>query len=243
MLKNKIAIVIASALLSSATYAGTGGHGEHAHWGYSGSEGPAHWAKLSPEFAACGKGRNQSPIDIRNAAQAKLPPIKFDYATRVDDLVNNGHTVQANMVPGSSITVDGIQFNLKQFHFHTPSENLVDGNHYPKEGDLAVVAILFEEGPENSVLKRLWKHMPQHVDEHDRIDEGVNPQDLLPVSRHYYRFTGSLTTPPCSEGVRWYVMKESVMASEEQVKKFTKAIGADARPVQPLGARLILTDD
>jgi carbonic anhydrase len=252
MFKKKLLIVASSILLSSVAYAGTGGHAEHAHWGYGGEEGPEHWAELSPEFAACGNGKNQTPINIQNSVKAKLNPIKFNYTTDVTDVHNNGHTVQANMAPGSSITVDGIEFQLKQFHFHTPSENLVNGKHFPmemhlvhadKDGNLAVVAVMFKEGKKNEALAHLWKHMPHNVDEDGAPEGKVNPGSLLPKSHHYYRFTGSLTTPPCSEGVRWLVMKDPLSADKEQMKEFTESVhGEDARPMQPLGARLILSD-
>jgi carbonic anhydrase len=253
MFKKKLLVVAASVLLSSTAYAGTGGHAEHAHWGYTGAEGPDHWAEISPEYAACGGGKNQTPIDIRNAIKAKLDPIVFHYTTNVDEVLNNGHTVQANMEEGSKITVDGIDFQLKQFHFHTPSENLVDGEHFPmemhlvhadKDGNLAVVAVMFKEGDKNEALAHLWKHMPHHVDEHGKPEGHVNPRDLLPENRHYYRFTGSLTTPPCSEGVRWLVMQDPLSAGKEQMAEFTESVhGADNRPTQPLGARLILNSD
>jgi carbonic anhydrase len=253
MLKKKLLVVAASVLLSSAAYAGTGGHAEHAHWGYTGDEGPDHWSEISPEYATCGGGKNQTPIDIKNAVKAKLDPIIFHYTTNAEDVLNNGHTVQANMEEGSSITADGIKFQLKQFHFHTPSENVVNGERFPmemhlvhadKDGNLAVVAVMFKEGKKNEALAHLWKHMPHHVDEHGKPEGNVNPRDLLPENRHFYRFTGSLTTPPCSEGVRWFVMQDALSAGKEQMEEFTESVhGADNRPLQPLGARMILNSD
>jgi carbonic anhydrase len=253
MFNKKLLVATVSILLGSTGYAVAGEHEGHAHWGYTGDGGPEHWAELSPDYSACGKGKNQTPIDIRDAVDAKLEPIKFNYATDVVDVLNNGHTVQANMTPGSSITVDGIEFQLKQFHFHTPSENIVNGKpfamemhlvHADKDGNLAVVGVMFKEGAKNEALAHLWKNMPHNVDEHSTPDGKVNPSSLLPKSHHYYRFTGSLTTPPCSEGVRWLVMKDSLSAAKSQMEEFTKAVhGEDARPVQPLGARLILTND
>lgn len=253
MFMKKLIVIASSILLCSFAFAGTGGHSEYAQWGYSGEKGPEHWAELSPEYALCGSGKNQTPINIRNVVKAKLDPIIFSYTTNVNDVLNNGHTVQANMAPGSSITVDGIKFMLKQFHFHTPSENLLNGKHFAmemhlvhadKDGNLAVVAVMFKEGKNSETLAHLLKHMPHKVNEHGAPEGKVNPASLLPKSHYYYRFTGSLTTPPCSEGVRWFVMKEALYAGKEQMKEFTKAVkGKVARPMQPLGARLILTND
>ena len=247
MFKKKLLVVTVSMLLSSTTYAGTG------HWSYEGDEGPEHWAELSPEFARCGDGKNQTPIDIANPVKAQLEPIKIDYHTLTSDVVNNGHSVQASVEPGSSITVDGIKFDLKQYHFHTPSENMVNGKHADmeihfvhadKDGNLAVLGVFLDQGKKNETLAHLWKHMPHHVGEHGAPEGKINPADLLPKSRQYYRFSGSLTTPPCTEGVRWLVFKEHLPVSKEQVEEFSKAVhGKDARPVQSLGARVILLSD
>jgi len=247
MFQKKLSIVIASILLSSTAYAG--------HWSYEGNEGPEHWGDLSPEFEACSKGKNQTPIDITGEVKANIAPIKFNYTTAGSEIFNNGHTVQINVAPGSSITVDGTEFNLKQLHFHTPSENHVHGKsfamemhlvHADKNGNLAVVGVMMEEGKENATLAQLWKQMPYTKSEKDEkipLNASVNPSGLLPSSHHYYRFTGSLTTPPCSEGVLWLVMKDPISVSKAQVEEFAKAVHKrDARPLQPLGARVIITD-
>lgn len=222
-----------------------------AHWGYGDKNGPAHWAELAPEYAACGQGRNQSPVNIEGEIEADLPPIGFHYAGKVTDLVNNGHTVQANYLPGSYIEIGGKKYELKQFHFHSPSENHVHGKSFPmeahfvhaaKDGSLAVVAVLMESGKSNPALGKLWRFMPMHAGEHSEAKDEVKAEALLPENRDYYRFNGSLTTPPCTEGVLWLVMKQPVSASEDQVATFRKAMHdhPDNRPLQPLNARVIL---
>lgn len=239
------ALALSSSLLA-------GGHGTH--WGYTGHEAPEHWGDLSPEYGACKHGKSQSPIDISKSgvvATKGLEKIKFDYKTKANSVINNGHTIQVNVEDGSSITVDGITFYLKQFHFHTPSENTIEGKSFPfeahfvhasKDGELAVVALMFEEGKENKVINQIWSKMPQKADE--KAACGLSDamiSEMLPKERDYYRFNGSLTTPPCSEGVRWLVLEEYATISKEQVKKFFDVMGhANNRPVQPLNARKVM---
>ncbi len=258
MRNEKLLAAICSLFVSTLAYGGGEGHGGHGgvHWGYSGEQGPEHWGELAPEFATCGTGKKQAPINITGAVKkADLAPIEFHYATDVVEVLNNGHTVQANMQAGSFIVVDGTQFQLKQFHFHDPSENTVDGHHFPmemhlvhadKDGHLAVVGVMIDKGTENGSLAQLWRHMPHQAGEHDtNMDAKVNPSSLLPSSQHYYRFDGSLTTPPCTEGVRWLVLKDAIQASEAQIKGFQEAMHEedDARPVQPLGDRVIYSSN
>ena len=223
---------------------------QHApHWEYTGDAGPAHWSTLAPEFAACA-GRNQSPIDLDNFIEAELPPIAFDYKAGGHDVVNNGHTIQVNYDAGSSISIDDDTFALKQFHFHAPSENHVDGKSFPIEahfvhvdanGDLAVVAVMFEQGDSNPTLDKLWVGLPGKEGPSQELSPEIAAADLLPGDRDYYRYEGSLTTPPCSEGVRWLVLKQLVPASAEQIGILTKALGhPNNRPVQPVGARVVL---
>lgn len=244
MFKKHLAVLVASALVASTAYAG--------HWTYEGEEGPEHWGEMSADFAVCGKGKSQSPIDIKHAMKAaKGEAIKFNYGSNATEILNNGHTVQANIAAGSSITVDGTEFQLKQFHFHTPSENLIDGKSYPmevhlvhadKDGNLAVVGVMLKEGKENATLAQLWKQMPHHDEKH-ALEAKVNPSSLLPKNKHYYRFDGSLTTPPCSEGVRWLVMQEPITVSKEQVEAFAAEVHEhNARPAQPVNARVIISE-
>jgi carbonic anhydrase len=220
------------------------------HWGYEGEAAPAHWGKLDPKFALCGSGKNQSPIDIAGRTKAELKPLKLDYKAGATEILNNGHTVQVNYASGSMLQVDGHSFELKQFHFHAPSENKIDGKHYPmeghlvhadKEGNLAVVAFMFEEGAASALLTKLWDKMPAKAGDKHNVAAGLSITQLLPKDAAYYRFNGSLTTPPCSEGVRWLVMKKPVTASKAQIAQFSKAVGvANNRPVQALNARAIM---
>ncbi len=242
----RIALIFAASLLASPAAFASG----KAQWKYSGHEGPEHWGELAPEFAACAKGVNQSPIDLKGAIEANLPPIKFNYATQASEILNNGHTIQANFAPGSTIKVDGILFELKQVHFHAPSENLINGKSYPleghlvhanKDGHLAVVAVMYNEGKANAGLAGLWKQMPAEAGGPVALASSVNANGLLPAKRDYYRFNGSLTTPPCSEGVRWLVMKQPVTASREQIEQFSRVMHhPNNRPLQPVNARPVL---
>ena len=224
------------------------------HWGYTGHEAPQNWGELSPEYSACKNGRTQSPIDISKdgvVATTGLEKIEFNYKTDAVGVVNNGHTIQVDIKEGSSIKIDGTVFNLKQFHFHTPSENMIEGKSFPleahfvhasKDGELAVVAVMFEEGQENKILKKIWSKMP-HV-AGTKAGCGLPSSmiyDMLPKDKSYYRFDGSLTTPPCSEGVRWFVFKDYATVSKEQVKEFFDVFGHENnRPTQPLNARKVM---
>lgn len=224
--------------------------GQPPHWTYSGDVGPEHWAEITPEFAFC-KGKNQSPINLTRFVDAKLAPLSPVYQAGGQSIVNNGHTVQVNYAPGSYITVDGERYELKQFHFHEPSENHIDGKAFPleghlvhadKNGNLAVIAVMFEEGPANPALAQFWNQIPAEEGPAVALKTPFNAKDLLPTDQSYYRYNGSLTTPPCSEGVRWLVMKHPVTASKEQLQAFSHAMrdAPDNRPLQPINARSVL---
>ena len=239
----KVALATAAVFCSTNTFA-------QKHWGYEGEEGPQNWSKLDPKFVMCALGKNQSPIDITGFVEADLKPLKFAYAAGVSDIVNNGHTVQVNYAPGSSVTVDGREFELKQFHFHSPSENKIDGKQYPleahlvhadKDGNLAVVAVMFQEGAPSAALTKLWEKMPAKSGDKNPLPAGMSVTQLLPAQRDYYRYDGSLTTPPCSEGVRWLVLKKVATASKAQIDLFAKTVGhANNRPLNPVNARTVL---
>lgn len=224
--------------------------GGGAHWGYSGEAGPENWGKLDAKYVACGTGRNQSPIDLANFVEAELDPIAYAYKPGTTEILNNGHTVQINYAAGSSITVNGHAFELKQFHFHAPSENTLNGKHFPmeshlvhadKDGNLSVVALMFEEGAANSLLTSLWEKMPNKAGDKHALPASHDVSALLPSDRDYYRFNGSLTTPPCSEGVWWFVVKQPASASKGQIEQFSKVMEhPNNRPVHPVNARAVL---
>lgn len=236
-------IAVGMMLLSSFAFSSDG-----AAWDYTGDTGPDNWARLSPEYGACA-GSNQSPINLTGFIDAKLEPIVFNYDAGSAEILNNGHTVQVNTLPGSTISVDGIQFELKQFHFHVPSENLIHGKSYPmeghlvhadKNGNLAVVAVMVTEGKASKALAKAWAQMPKEGETH-ALSSDISPLDILPSNRDYYRFNGSLTTPPCSEGVRWLVMKQPISASKAQIKQFLQVMHHhNNRPVQAVNARPVL---
>ena len=220
------------------------------HWSYEGEAGPANWGKLDPNFVMCAIGRNQSPIDLARFTDADLKPLKMNYKAAASQIVNNGHTLQVDYAPGSTLVVDGSEFELKQFHFHSPSENTLNGKHFPleghlvhadKAGNLAVVAVMFAEGGANPLLTRLWEHVPPKTGDRGALPAGLNVKTLLPAAHDHYRFNGSLTTPPCSEGVRWLVIKQPAQASKPQIERFSGTIGEhNNRPVQPTNARAVL---
>lgn len=241
----KTLFAVGMLLMSSSAFSSDG-----AHWGYSGESGPDNWAKLSPDSIACAAGKNQSPINLTGFIKAALKPIVFNYKSNSAEILNNGHTVQVNALPGSSISVDGIQFELKQFHFHAPSENLINKKSFPmeahlvhadKDGNLAVVAVMVTEGKANKALEKEWAQMPKKEGEKLTLSSDISPLEILPSNRDYYRFNGSLTTPPCSEGVRWLVMKHPISASKAQIEQFVQVMHhPNNRPVQAVNARSVL---
>ena len=218
-------------------------------WGYAGGTGPLSWAALSPAYRACA-GSNQSPVDLARFAEAELAPIQFDYAASGVEVVNNGHTVQVTSAAGSQITVDERVYRLRQFHFHAPSEHRINGDSFPMEahlvhtaadGALAVVAVLFRAGGVNAALGEILKNAPGSGHEARIFHSPIAPAGLLPANRDYYRLNGSLTTPPCTEGVLWLVLKQPALASPAQIEALTKMLpGPNNRPLQPLNARIVL---
>lgn len=220
------------------------------HWAYSGHQGPEHWGELDKSYAICGTGKNQSPINLTNMVEGKLPVLTVDYKAGGAEVLNNGHTIQVNYASGSTMTVGDRSFELKQFHFHSPSENTIEGNSYPMEahfvhadanGNLAVIAVMFKPGKYNAELGKAWAHMPESAGGKHALSSPVDANILLPHNHAYYRFNGSLTTPPCSEGVNWFIMKFFDTASQEQIDKFTHTMHhANNRPVQPINAREVI---
>ncbi|MBF0515602.1 MAG: carbonic anhydrase family protein [Nitrospirae bacterium] len=222
---------------------------EHkAHWSYEGDTGPDKWGDMSAEQGVCKTGKAQSPVDIKTTKQAnKKTAYKVSYKASPLKIINNGHTIQVNYEPGSTITIDGKTYQLLQFHFHDPSEHTVLGKSYPMElhlvhkndkGELAVLGVFMKEGKENATIKTLWDNLPDKVNEEKSVPAvSVNASTLLPKMNNLVVYRGSLTTPPCSEGVSWNVVKTPIEVSKAQIDKFISVSGKNARPVQPLNDR------
>jgi len=223
------------------------------HWSYEGEEGPEHWGQLADEYLMCSEGANQSPIDLVTDVHAGLPELVFEYYSKsVVDEVNNGHTIQQNVKPGGFLKVPGrnLKAELKQFHFHSPSEHTVSGKSFAMEmhfvhvdegGAFLVLGVLIDEGEEHPVLSKLWSFMPENPGETSVQPIGIEETNLLPPTREYFSYGGSLTTPPCSEGVKWLVLKTPIEASAEQIAIFKERVGQRTnRPVQPHNARLVV---
>jgi len=244
-MKYSIFVYAALLLLTPAAWAGSG-----VGWGYEGDVAPTHWNTLDAQYATCGSGKNQSPVNITHTIKADLKPLQLHYSSTLAEVVNNGHTVQVNVNPGSTVSVEGETFALKQFHFHSPSENTIQGKSFPMEahfvhankaGQLLVIAAMFKSGNTNPALKQIWNQMPEKAGDKKLLNTKLTAQDYLPGKLAYYRFNGSLTTPPCTEGVRWYVLKDAVTISADQASKFKHVMHHDNnRPVQTSNARVIL---
>ncbi|MFH1159110.1 MAG: carbonic anhydrase family protein [Pseudomonadota bacterium] len=230
-----------------------GGAASHeVHWTYECMNGPEHWGEVKPEFKACQSGMSQSPIDLKSTIRADLPAITIDYKPAPLTVLNNGHTIQVNYPEGSTMTVDGQVFNLLQLHFHTPSEYAIEGKRYDMEvhlvhknaaGELGVIGIMAEKGKENPAVEKIWSHLPEAGGAPQTSDKvTINASDFLPENKSYYRLMGSLTTPPCSEGVHWHVMKTPIQFSAAQIDKFKTIFPMNARPLQASNGRLIVLD-
>jgi len=236
--------------LSPAVAAPLALHGhEEAHWSYEGENAPYRWGDMKTDYATCKSGQRQSPIDIRNPVMAEMDPITFHYEESPLKVLNNGHTIQVEIAPGSFILYAGARYELIQMHFHTPSEERINGRgfdmvahlvHKSAQGKLAVVAVLLTAGQANPVIETIWNTMPGTAGlTRERPELRFNPFTLLPADRGYYSFQGSLTTPPCSEGVQWLVMRTPVELGREQVTHFGALYPMNARPLQPANDRVI----
>jgi carbonic anhydrase len=222
--------------------------GHSPHWAYDGEGGPAAWGRLQPEFSICAIGKRQSPIDIRDGLKLSLDAVTFDYKPSAFKVIDNGHTVQVELAPGNSIEVMGQRFELLQFHFHRPSEESIDGRrfdmvahfvHKSVEGRLAVVAVLIERGAAQPQLQQVWNNLPLEKGDSVAARAPLDLERLLPEQRGYFTYMGSLTTPPCSEGVLWMVMKQPLQATPEQLGIFARLYPMNARPIQSAAGRLI----
>ncbi|MDE0220468.1 MAG: carbonic anhydrase family protein [Spirochaetaceae bacterium] len=218
-------------------------------WSYEGDRGPACWWSLDEAFSACADGAEQSPIDLaKGVAYGDYPAVEFDYVPRAATVVNTGRTIQVNVDRGSGITVGATRCELLQFHFHHASEHTVGGARSPMElhlvhagdaGDLAVVAVLLRHGAANETLAPIWANLPREAGSAAALPGEVRAADLLPQTRAAWRYRGSLTTPPCTEGVSWIVMTEPVTLSAAQIAAFGALYPRNFRPVQPLGRRTL----
>lgn len=237
------------------------------HWSYmDGPGGPENWGNLSKANLACSKGKTQSPININidNAVKVDLPALEFAYRQSPLSIVDNGHTIMVNYGEGSNLMVDGRQFRLVQFHFHKPSEEAINGErmdmvvhlvHQHHDGGLAVVGVLMttkrpatvrkswwgddSKPQDNPLIQTLWNNLPLVKERVESPGVMINVNQLLPEEKTYFTYMGSLTTPPCSENVLWFVMKNPILVSEEQVKNFGRIYPMNARPLQPKGDRLV----
>ena len=230
---------------------------DHVHWSYEGEAGPAHWGELSEEFAGCKTGHMQSPIDIVSATLVKSQnALRTFYRPSDGQVVNNGHTIQVNLKDGGYAQLSGGQYNLVQFHLHTPSEETVNGIRYPINAHLvhvkqpsasyetappklAVIGLFFKEGEENSLLKPILDQMPE-MPGSVPLARQVDLTNLLPASLSFYGYTGSLTTPGCTEGVDFYILKMPVELSPRQLKQFRHLFPMNARPIQPTNDRQVV---
>jgi carbonic anhydrase len=212
------------------------------HWTYEGLEGPTHWGELDAQFATCGTGEEQSPIDIPAAvAPGALSALSFQYGATPATILDNGHTVQVSMTGSDNkLSIDGEQYSLLQFHFHAHSEHAVNGEYKPLEmhlvhksdaGALAVVGVFFDVGAENAALSSVFDTMGSATSDPAALASDVNPSELLPEAKDGWTYAGSLTTPPCTEGVKWHVLSHSLELSAEQLEDFTAKHELSYRPV------------
>jgi carbonic anhydrase len=217
-------------------------------WGYEGDINPSAWGKLSRDFATCDLGRAQSPIDITGVETGQPVQIAFNYKSSPLSVVNNGHSIQVNYNPGSTISLDGDEYQLLQFHFHTPSEHKIAGKaaameahfvHRNAAGKLAVVGVMMNEGKENPIVSKVWQAIPA-IGQTKTLDRStIDAAKLLPTNKSYYSYTGSLTTPPCSEGVNWSILTSPITISSAQLQEFKKFYPLDARPIRSTNTRKI----
>ncbi|MGT2929862.1 carbonic anhydrase [Streptococcus dentasini] len=222
-------------------------HG-HQQWGYTGSTSPEHWGEVTEDYQ--GNGQMQSPINITGATDVDLPALDLHSKASKATIENNGHTIEVSFKePQNTLTFEGKTYTLEQFHFHAPGENEINGRSYPleghfvyktKDGEITVISVLYQYGKENGKLKKIWKKLPKAVNKPSKLSKAITVNKLFPKSLDYYNFEGSLTTPPCTEGVNWIVFKTPETISKKQVNKFSKTIGFDNnRPIQDLNGREI----
>lgn len=220
------------------------------HWGYEGAVGPENWGKLHSLFGLCDSGKNQSPIDLNNGIAVDVPGPRFDYRPSRFSVLNNGHTLEVGLTNPGSLTFGGKTYKFAQVHFHRPGEERLQGKafemgahlvHKDEKGALAVVAVLMTVGREHPVVQAMWNHIPlaEGKSMASAADVSLDLNGLLPRDRQVFHYSGSLTTPPCSEGVEWIVFKEPIEVSPDQLRVFARLFSQNARPIQPANGRLI----
>ena len=222
------------------------------HWAYSGEKGPENWAKIQKEFVLCKDGSTQSPINLSDLVGADLEPITLSYQPFAPNMINTGHTVQVNVPEGNRFSIGEDVFQLVQFHFHTPSEHRIASKAFPMEvhfvhkrldGVLGVIGVMVEEGEPHAEIARIWPYIPTQPGAAKQVaDIMIDATKLLPKEMRYYRLMGSLTTPPCSEGVNWFILQDPITASKGQIAAFRKLFPMNARPLQHENHRLIIKD-
>jgi carbonic anhydrase len=219
------------------------------HWGYDGDGGPSHWGDLDADNKVCAIGAQQSPLDIGTTVRSQLPPLQIKWGHTADTIVNNGHTIQLNFAPGSTLQLDKTTYKLLQVHFHRPSEHMIGGKNFPMEahfvhrsdaGALAVVGVLLTIGTPNAAFRKIVATMPATEGPAVKADAGIDPNALVPAKRSYFRYPGSLTTPPCSEIVEWLVLTEPMQVAAADVASFAKLYPMNARPAQKDNRRYVL---
>ena len=250
----KKALLLSALVISmpfQSSFAGPGHHHGYAQWGYTGAGAAHRWGDLSSGFEACKNGTAQSPVNIDAFMQGALPPLDVAYNAVSLDVANTGYTVQVNAQNGGGLNFQGKPFTLSHFDFHTPSEHYVDGAPYPMEaqfvhkapdGSFGIVSVMFKVGAHNPVTEGIWQNVPRAGEVKAVEGVQISVADLLPATRGYFQYQGSLTTPPCSEGVQWFVMKEPITLSAKQLKAFQAVFPVNARPIQDLNGRVVKGD-
>lgn len=229
--------------------AGTQGKAHAPHWSYAGNTGPGHWGELQPDFKVCQLGLEQTPIDLTGNIKGDAGPVALDYKPQPLRIVNNGHTIQVNTDPGSTCAIGNVKYDLLQFHLHHPSEHLLAGKPFDMEchfvhrssaNALAVVGVFIKSGARNEALAPVFDAMPRTAGPETRAAATIDPAAMLPKAGGYFRYMGSLTTPPCSEGLTWTVFKEPIEASPDQIRQFAALFPNNARPLQRTNRRFVI---
>lgn len=244
-----LASLAACPVCASAAMAQSAPHAPHApHWEYDGDRGSTKWGELDSKFRACAVGSEQSPINLTQAIRARIDNLSIDWKPQAFEVVNNGHTIQANVKEGSGLAIGKARYELKQFHFHTPSEHAVDGKrtameahfvHAAADGRLAVLGVLMIAGKRHKGFSEIMQVAPRKEGE-TKLKTVLDPASFLPKNRDFYRYEGSLTTPPCSEVVDWNVFDRTIEVAEADIESFRAVFPMNARPLQQLNRRFLL---